>query len=1135
MGRVGWRPYSNPSVSSLLTSLYGVWNGDTSSTTLATGAYSAWNAEGIVTSSQLQTGAYSAWNGEKIGTSLDSNILRVYTGDNLNDTSGNEQNATNVGGVTFTAGKFGNAFTFNGSNNISLPDNSLNSLTGDFTISMWVKVKETGTLQTLLSSIGTDGTNYYGFAINNYGGTYTTFYTGNGSTSVALNESSPNPYNTWYHVVVTRKAGTRTRIYYNGSMTQSNSDTRNAIYYSGTNRVNIGAFGSTSQRVANGTQIDAVTIWNRELNSGEVLSLYNAGTGAEYPYSALTLPSSNDAIGSNDGILTGGCLVSASGKIGRSFYFDGVNDYVALPNNSLNFTGDFSFSLWMNRKSAVNANILSNYYNGATPYGWWLSISTGTIAFKMGNGTSTLLCNMTTTLLGANVWQLITITKNANSVKMYVDGVLKTSATITGNVVYTTTHYPMIGAAKYDTSSPVGYLEAACLIDGVTTWQKELSSEEVAGLYNGGSGNQYPFSAVMVGTPTDSVSTNHGTIVGGVTYTTGIVGNGNAFQFNGSTGYVVLPNNSLNLTSDFSVSLWANFTSVGSINTTLIDSTCFGNNTSPQEGTSGWRLYYFNGYLFFDNVNDNSNVQLSTTAINTANTWYHITVTLTSGSTIIYVNGTPIVSNTTTQRPNYRKTVTPKIGDNRAGNGKFNGKIDALTIWNKKLTADEVTQLYNIGGGIQYPFTTQTIKTPYSVYNGDNLIDPIGAKNATINGGVTYTTGKIGNAYTFDGTTGYLTLPVGSLNLSGSFSFSMWLKFNGTPANFSTIISNVINASYVGFSLYVNSGNLFIQLGNGTSTWPQLSGPSVSEFTNKWGLITFVWEQGVGPKFYLNGVLYNSATNTSTLSYTGITTAPMIGKLTGGGWAMLNGSIDGLTFWNSALRLPEISTLYNDGNGMEYPYSSSIVSKLPSSSDAYGTNNGTLMNGCTFTTGKIGKAFIFDGVNDYVNLGNDSFNFTGNFSISAWINLNTVSGNQCIMSNLSFISPVSNGWFLVMRNNRIMLEFYQNNNTFDRLQASSTFSTSTWYHITVVRVASTSTKLYINGVLNSSNTSTYNPTYSSSIPIPASIGAWKYDATTVAQFTNGKIDALSVWNKELSATEVTELYNSGNGKQYPNF
>jgi len=41
-------------------------------------------------------------------------------------------------------------------------------------------------------------------------------------------------------------------------------------------------------------------------------------------------------------------------------------------------------------------------------------------------------------------------------------------------------------------------------------------------------------------------------------------------------------------------------------------------------------------------------------------------------------------------------------------------------------------------------------------------------------------------------------------------------------------------------------------------------------------------------------------------------------------------------------------------------------------------DNGTLMNGCSLTAGKIGQAFAFDGVNDYVllpdnYLGQDSF------------------------------------------------------------------------------------------------------------------------------------------------------------------
>ena len=43
--RVGWRPYSAPSTASLLTSLYGVWNGDALGTSLDTSVYNSWNME----------------------------------------------------------------------------------------------------------------------------------------------------------------------------------------------------------------------------------------------------------------------------------------------------------------------------------------------------------------------------------------------------------------------------------------------------------------------------------------------------------------------------------------------------------------------------------------------------------------------------------------------------------------------------------------------------------------------------------------------------------------------------------------------------------------------------------------------------------------------------------------------------------------------------------------------------------------------------------------------------------------------------------------------------------------------------------------------------------------------------------
>jgi hypothetical protein len=228
------------------------------------------------------------------------------------------------------------------------------------------------------------------------------------------------------------------------------------------------------------------------------------------------------------------------------------------------------------------------------------------------------------------------------------------------------------------------------------------------------------------------------------------------------------------------------------------------------------------------------------------------------------------------------------------------------------------------------------------------------------------------------------------------------------------------------------------------------------------------------------------------------------------------------------LTYPEVSALYNDGTGMEYPYSSSIVAKLPSASDAYGSNNGTLMNGCTFTTGKIGKAFLFDGVNDYVALPNNILKKTGDFSFSVWVNANVLSGNKAIFGTY-FYDGTTYGWRLDFVNSGMNFGIFGSSQV--NLGITGTFNTGQWYNIVVTRKASTGTKVYINGTLNVSNTSTINPNYATTQY--TTIGATQYQPSTVTYYLNGKIDAVSVWDKELSATEVSDLYNSGNGKQYP--
>ncbi len=56
--------------------------------------------------------------------------------------------------------------------------------------------------------------------------------------------------------------------------------------------------------------------------------------------------------------------------------------------------------------------------------------------------------------------------------------------------------------------------------------------------------------------------------------------------------------------------------------------------------------------------------------------------------------------------------------------------------------------------------------------------------------------------------------------------------------------------------------------------------------------------------------------------------------------------------------------------------------------DIVGGNHGTLENGATFASGKVGQAFSLDGEDDFVNVpDNEQLNFaTNDFTVDFWVN-----------------------------------------------------------------------------------------------------------------------------------------------------
>ena len=97
-----------------------------------------------------------------------------------------------------------------------------------------------------------------------------------------------------------------------------------------------------------------------------------------------------------------------------------------------------------------------------------------------------------------------------------------------------------------------------------------------------------------------------------------------------------------------------------------------------------------------------------TTTSYTVTNWHHVVLTAKENDYVkLYVDGSLIGTATSITSFNTIGTNGRKIGQAQSG-ALTDGKIDEVGFWSRVLTSTEVTELYNSGSGLAYPFTTET-------------------------------------------------------------------------------------------------------------------------------------------------------------------------------------------------------------------------------------------------------------------------------------------------------------------------------------------------------------------------------------------------------------------------------------------
>ena len=398
----------------------------------------------------------------------------------------------------------------------------------------------------------------------------------------------------------------------------------------------------------------------------------------------------------NNGTLTNGPTFNSNGYL----VFDGVDDYVGASGVGIsNYSEAFSMGVWFKVDSTAtwdndyksNIYSIAGSYNGQ--YGLFKS-NDDELGMQLRDANSTIIATVSGNSKG--VWyNLISTWDGSSTLKLYLNGELvdtNTAGGITGTPDSTNLH---IAGKRAFGGAEGNVFEGDIAI--CNYYKKELSSNEVLQNYYQSKivtdGLVFALDPGNLVSYEDGSTTTYsltGSLNGSLTNGTGYSSEaGGVFIFDGNDDRIN------NFSEDIepaiiSIEYWKKWTTVG-------DDWLIGNQTSdPIDNNNGW-------YHRIDTPSENFFARFGVGSTSRSvtynpivpNEWTHIVTTFDPSEGVkLYWNGALVATNTNGGTLSYTSVLGLEIGGANDGTRDTPGPLGPVRIYNRALTAGEVSQNY---------------------------------------------------------------------------------------------------------------------------------------------------------------------------------------------------------------------------------------------------------------------------------------------------------------------------------------------------------------------------------------------------------------------------------------------------------